>query len=167
MPMPDHYEVLGLQARRYATDLSPQEVKQAYKRALLQHHPDKGSTLKSDHIHRDGDSIVTVDDVTNAYKVLSDSGLRLQYDKDILQEQSKREDFAGGRVHRTGLETVDLDALEFDAQSDIWSRSCRCGDVRGYIVTEPELEKNADAGELTVGCRGCSLWLRVLFSVEE
>lgn len=37
----------------------------------------------------------------------------------------------------------------------------------GYVVTEDELEKNLEDRELIVGCRGCSLWLRVLFSVEE
>jgi diphthamide biosynthesis protein 4 len=71
------------------------------------------------------------------------------------------------KVFRTGLDTVDLDDLIFDEGKELWTRGCRCGDDAGFVVTEAELELNAEDGELIIGCRGCSLWLRVLFGVEE
>jgi diphthamide biosynthesis protein 4 len=34
-------------------------------------------------------------------------------------------------------------------------------------VREEDLEDAGEEGEVVVGCRGCSLWLRVLFGVVE
>ncbi|KAH9844527.1 diphthamide biosynthesis protein-like protein 4 [Teratosphaeria destructans] len=165
--MPDHYEILGLESRRFARDLSVQEIKNAYKRALLQHHPDKG--ISSTHESAPPEPrILTVDTITLAYKTLSTPSSRSAYDRELLQRLAVETGTSNaGRVHRTGLETVDLDSLDFDDETGIWSRSCRCGDGNGFIVTEAELEKNAEEGELTVGCKGCSLWLKVLFGVDE
>lgn len=94
----------------------------------------------------------------------------------------------------TGLEMVDLDDMEMivegegEGQSDeegggggesVWMRGCRCGDARGFVVREAELEAAAaeaeagsdmrtpvGEGEVVVGCSGCSLWIRVVFAVE-
>ena len=151
-----HYQLLGLQGRQYASTLSPQEVKAAYRRALLQYHPDKRSDDVPD---------VTVDDIALAYKTLSEPALRAEYDRWL--EASKCNAQVKGQPHHTGLETVDLDDLALDADTSSWSRGCRCGDDRGFLVMESELEKNVDDGELIVGCKGCSLWLRVLFKIEE
>lgn len=70
-------------------------------------------------------------------------------------------------MFRTGIETVDLDDLEVDEAQGIWYRSCRCGDERGFLIKEADLEEAAEDGEVSVGCRGCSLWLKVLFGVVE
>lgn len=35
------------------------------------------------------------------------------------------------------------------------------------MVTEEELEKESAHGEIVIGCRGCSLWMKVLFAVQE
>lgn len=162
----NYYQLLGLENTQYAAVLASQEVKTAYKRALLQHHPDKQSTASP---AKPAKSVrtasVTVDDIALAYKVLSEPPLRAEYDRWLRANDSSGD--VDDRVHRTGLETVDLDDLAFDPASSLWSRSCRCGDERGFIVTEAELEKNAEDGELIVGCKGCSLWLRVLFGFEE
>jgi hypothetical protein len=48
-----------------------------------------------------------------------------------------------------------------------WYRGCRCGDERGFMVTEMDLEKEAEHGEVVIGCRGCSLWMKILFAMEE
>ena len=161
----DYYQLLGLEHKRTAAVLSSQEVKAAYRRALLQHHPDKQSSAPPKRPAKHGErNSVTVDDIALAYKVLSEPSLRAEYDLWINSRDSNGD--VKDRVHRTGLETVDLDDLAFDPASSLWSRGCRCGEQRGYIVSESELEKNADDGELIVGCKGCSLWLRVLFGVE-
>jgi len=68
---------------------------------------------------------------------------------------------------QTGIEIVDLDDLHLDEEKGIWYRGCRCGDDRGFLIREEDLEEAADEGEVSVGCRGCSLWLKVLFGVVE
>jgi diphthamide biosynthesis protein 4 len=159
---PDYYQLLGLEHKRTAAVLSSEETKAAYRGALLQHHPDKQSVKPV----TDGKGVsVTVDDIALAYKVLSEPLLRAEYDR-LVNSQNANGDVKN-RVHRTGLETVDLDDLAFDPASSLWSRGCRCGEEKGYIVSESELEKNVEDGELIVGCKGCSLWLRVLFGIEE
>jgi diphthamide biosynthesis protein 4 len=162
----NYYQLLSLQQRQSADVLSSHEVKTAYKRALLQHHPDKQRGSSVAKLSKNArPSSVTVDDIALAYKVLSEPSLRAEYDRWLFAKDSKVD--TDNRVHRTGLETVDLDDLLFEPTSSTWSRSCRCGDEKGFVVTESELENNAEDGELIVGCKGCSLWLRVLFGVEE
>ena len=162
----NYYQLLGLERKQNASVLSSHEVKAAYRGALLQHHPDKNVHTPTFRPARNVErSPVTVDEIALAYKVLSEPSLRAEYN--LWLQSNDSDDDAYGRIHRTGLETVDLDDLAFDPASSLWSRSCRCGDEKGFTVTEAELEKNAEDGELFVGCKGCSLWLRVLFGVED
>ena len=152
-----HYTVLSIPTSTSSTTLSPTLLKTAYHRALLLHHPDK-STSPS---HK---ALYTVDEISRAYKVLSDPHTRAEYDRELkLQARNKLGD---GKGH-TGLETVDLDDLKMveERDGDKWTRDCRCG--RTYVVTETQLEQEAEKGEVYVPCEGCSLWLRVLFQVEE
>jgi curved DNA-binding protein CbpA len=177
---PNYYTTLSLSARKYDPTLTPAEVKAAYKRALLQHHPDKKASSSSTPPSQSKNNI-TVDAIALAYKILSSPALKAEYDLHLQQTSRSRnnnntsnpdseDDEEADEIFRTGLETVDLDDLEFveDSKADweTWTRSCRCGDDGGFVVTERELEANAEDGEVIVGCRGCSLWLRVLFGVE-
>jgi hypothetical protein len=57
--------------------------------------------------------------------------------------------------------------MNYDEMGETWFKSCRCGDERGFQVREADLEEASDIGELHIGCRGCSLWLKVLFGVVE
>ena len=154
MDRPDHYQILGLEVRKDDW-LSFNEVKLAYKRALLLHHPDKVGGIPTE-------QTISVDDIALAFKIISDPVLRKTYDACLKTTRTSDH----SKVVHTGLETVDLDDLLYDENDGFWHRSCRCGNEGGYLVTEAELEQHADDGELITGCRGCSLWLRVLFSVE-
>ena len=156
----NHYEVLALSTSsppsRY---LSQQDVKVAYRQALLQHHPDKSATNISEPLKPK----YSVDDITTAYKILSDSRSRSKYDQTLrLQSSERHRDTAKGYI---GLETFDLDDLQYDDTNTdgVWYRNCRCGNERGYLITEHELEKEADHGEIIAGCGGCSLSLKVVF----
>ncbi|KAK4499826.1 hypothetical protein PRZ48_008012 [Zasmidium cellare] len=152
------YQILDLVEKQHDAVITPEQLRQAYKQALLHHHPDK-------HAHISGDShSPTVDDISEAYKVLSDPESRSQYDHKLRLEAADGRDVA---TRHTGMEIVDLEELDFIEKSGTWARDCRCGSKPAYIITEPELEKNADFGELITGCKGCSLWLKVLFTVEE
>lgn len=159
---PNYYQILGLEARQHAAFISYQEVKRSYKRALLLHHPDKKSTAAD---VLGPASSATVDDIALAFKTLSEPELRAEYDRWLRSVEAG--ETIDKRPHHTGLETVDLDDLDYDSGTSSWSRSCRCGDEKGFLVTESELEKNLEDGELIVGCKGCSLWLLVLFGVED
>jgi diphthamide biosynthesis protein 4 len=182
---PNYYTTLSLSARKYDPTLTPAEVKAAYKRALLQHHPDKKASTPPSSNPNTKTNPITIDTIALAYKILSSPSLKAEYDSHLQQDSRSRNNKPNNNsgsdsdeeesdiIFRTGLETVDLDDLEFVEESDsktdeeeTWTRACRCGDDGGFVVSEKELEANAEDGEVIVGCRGCSLWLRVLFGVE-
>ncbi|CAK7562190.1 MAG: Diphthamide biosynthesis protein 4 [Sporothrix epigloea] len=159
-------------------------VRRAYRRALLQHHPDK-------HMRKEGGSgghgpmgaAYTVDDIKAAYVALAGGAAST-----LPSPAQPTLDTTA-----TGLEIVDLDELPYDEASQKWYRACRCGNKRGYTFGERDLEEELDAeameellgastetvaaagsttrpttipaGELLVGCQDCSLWLCVHFAV--
>ena len=161
----DHnfYEILNLKSPQPGTYPSTEDIKQAYRRALLHHHPDKSSAGEDQRRRNDKiTSMQSIDDIILAYKTLSNASARAEYDRSLRD---------GGVLHHSPLkdklrsshETVDLDEMVFDAELNVWYRSCRCGDERGFMVTEAELEEAAEAGAVMMGCKGCSLWLQVEF----
>lgn len=164
--VPDHYELLGLRLpHQTASDhtLPTEELKRAYKRALLRHHPDKQSPLE-----RTGHARVTIDQISVAYQTLSDPARRADYDRQLKADRAEQTD-ERSRTRAplyTGVETVDLGELECDEQAGLWTRSCRCGSQPAFVVTESELEQHVELGEVTIGCKGCSLWLRILYGVD-
>lgn len=156
----DFYQILGLVEKQHDPAITPEQFRQAYRQALLYHHPDKQNVDRTG----PGRQIPTVDEISKAYRVLADPKTRREYDQKLRLLKSDSRDNA---TRHTGMETVDLEDLEFDDTSDKWTRICRCGSIPAYVVTEAELEKNADFGELITGCKGCSLWLKVLFTMED
>ncbi|CZT18172.1 related to Caj1p [Ramularia collo-cygni] len=160
----DFYQVLDLGDKRNGREITAAELKQAYKRALLIHHPDKQpSSLASP-----GALEATVDVITQAFKTLADPILRAEYDRDQrLRAEDADEPSVKRETRHTGMETVDLEDLDFEESSEAWTKPCRCGSEPAYMVTETELEKNVEYGELIIGCKGCSLWLKVLFSADD
>jgi len=61
----NYYEIL--EVNKNAT---PEEIKRAYRKLALQHHPDKGGSKEK------------FQELGNAYEVLSDPNRRAQYNKD-------------------------------------------------------------------------------------
>ena len=179
-----HYEILNLPfptSTSTSTTLTKQQLKTAYHRALLQHHPDKTSTsttssTPSTPTTRPTDTDLdrtkkhTIDAITTAYKTLSDPRQRAEYDTRLRLERRNNAQTSGPDAHfHTGLEVVDLEDLHYEETETetVWYRGCRCGDERGFLVTEEDLEREVEGGEVVVGCRGCSLYLRVLFAVGD
>lgn len=176
-----------------ATIISPHELRQAYKRALLHHHPDKQKKKKpqestSSPTTYPPAAAATIDEITEAYRVLGNASERAKYDlelrkwKTMNNHQHQEADVIITTRH-TGIEIVDLEDLDFEGgglenknenenendatATGIWKRACRCGSIPAFVVTEAELEKSADEGELVTGCKGCSLWLKVMFTVDD
>lgn len=71
----DHYNALGI-----SRDASPEEIKKAYRKLAMQHHPDRG-----------GDP-AEFQKINEAYEVLSDADKRFQYDN----PQTRQNPFQGG-----------------------------------------------------------------------
>ena len=83
-----HYEVLGLKPDATVTD---KEIRRAYKKLSLRHHPDKNPAENSAKAERN------FRELTEAYEVLSDPGKRKAYDAEILSE---RKVASGPEFHR-------------------------------------------------------------------
>lgn len=171
------------------TIIPPHELRQAYKRALLHHHPDKQKKKKpqestsSPTTYPPAAAAATIDEITEAYRVLGNASERAKYDVELqkwktMNNQHLQEADVIITTRHTGMEIVDLEELDFEggglenendatASGNIWKRACRCGSIPAFVVTEAELEKSADEGELVTGCKGCSLWLKVMFTVDD
>lgn len=133
----DIYQILDI-TRENADDL--ELLKQNYRQKLLECHPDKNV------------SSITIDMVKNAFNILSDPIKRQRYDKVVL------------RAPVSVSEIIDLDDME--EKQDKWTKSCRCGEDEGYIVTEQDLEENGSAEEINLQCIGCSIWIKVQYAIE-
>lgn len=167
MPLssPTHYELLNL-PHPTLTSLPPsqQAIKTAYRLALLTHHPDKSSSQIP---AKNQSSTPTIDAIKTAYITLFTPSLRTEYDRALLLHATLKS--TGQKSGYTGSEILDLDDLVLDEERGVWYLGCRCGESRGYVVTERDLEREegAEGREIVVGCCGCSLWIRVGFGVVE
>jgi diphthamide biosynthesis protein 4 len=171
MGPPNFYTILSLpSSKRNGQPISAAELRQAYKRALLRYHPDKTAGSKQNGVSglKNGEDVPTIDLITEAVRVLSDPALKKSYDLSLLSSNGSDSSHPEEEslTRHTGLETLDLEDLDFDEATGEWKRDCRCQSNPAYVITEEELEENVEVGELVVGCRGCSLWVRVLFGVE-
>lgn len=180
MSRPDYYAILSLPNR---PALSTRDLKNAYRRALLAHHPDKKSAPSASSCHDPSQSPSrtaaaasqstqpSIDDITAAYRTLASPSLRASYDRASFLSQPRLDNDKARHRHdeafRTGLETLDLDDLEYDEKRELWFHPCRCGQERGFVLIGEELEREEQSGEVVVGCAGCSLWIRVLFGVAD
>ena len=174
-----HYEVLGLKP---GTRLTAKDVKSAYHQALLRHHPDKSprnpgnGVAERDEVIQSSDQrieeapIISIDRLTLAYQTLSDPQSKAEYDRllALSTKAAKNEGLRLQEAHRhLGVDIVDLEDMDYDDDRSLWKRPCRCGDRWAYEITEPELEREQSHGEIYVGCRGCSLFIKVIFEAVD
>ncbi|KAK0433973.1 hypothetical protein EV421DRAFT_1909687 [Armillaria borealis] len=102
----DFYQVLSI-----SRSASLPEIKVAYHKMLLQHHPDKNV------LRKDGQARVDVTVIKEAYFILSDPVSRLQV---------------------ISLDDFDEEPSMNDSDYSAWKYKCRCGGV--YTITEKEME---------------------------
>ena len=93
MSNPNYYDVLGVQEQA-----TQEEIKKAYRKLAVEHHPDKGGDENR------------FKEIANAYSVLSDEGKRKQYD------QHKNNPFAGFNGGGGGQSMDDIFAQFFGGQ---------------------------------------------------
>jgi diphthamide biosynthesis protein 4 len=174
---PTHFEVLGLPR---SSEISTADVRRAYRKSLLKYHPDKARR----NLPISDDAKTRIDDVKEAFRVLSDSELREEYERNLALVRHKE---SGESQPLTGVEAISLDDMIYHEASQSmetssensdhenldnssrWTRSCRCGQEQGFEVYEEDLEEalEAKSNDVLVGCNGCSLWLRVGFEQVE
>ncbi|KAI9028511.1 DnaJ domain-containing protein [Hyaloraphidium curvatum] len=155
--MPTHYDALGV-----PPTASAEEIRRAYQRLALQHHPDKvapqggtagperGDDGKEGTGQPSGDAFLRVQ---AAWETLRQPAARRAYDASLLRLAS------AGAIDAE----VDLDDMEFreSPEGGVYVHACRCGGE--YAVSEGQLERGADA----VGCGTCSLRIRVLYRAVD
>ncbi|KAN0100182.1 DnaJ domain containing protein [Tylopilus felleus] len=170
---PDFYTLLHI-----PRDASPNDIKIAYHRTLLRLHPDKRSQSQSRPRHHDSNiTAANVDPpppeeapvdmalVKEAYRTLSDAGLRAAYDSSLRREERARsygprpaqvvsfEEFTA--VHETTEVGSPGRGPAEAEEAQEWWHGCRCGGT--YRITQDDLEN----GTHLVGCESCSevIWV--------
>ena len=184
-----YYEVLGV-----PQDCATKDVKFAYHRLLLTHHPDKKAqredattTLTNRH------SIQLIQD---AYRTLSDTQQRKDYDAAIHTHFIKLGLTASSAstLNADGIDRIDLSEFEIiesqpvkegggtaeDGEpEEVFVHACpRCHFEDGFVLSESDLEQGTQEQEqnrlssteidyqLLLQCASCSLWLCVTYSVS-
>jgi diphthamide biosynthesis protein 4 len=169
---PSYYEILQLPPPRSSQTLTKEDIKAAYHRALLVHHPDKATkNVSTKSIAQQSTNAIfySIDQIVAAYETLADPLKRSAYNKQfegISNGEGVSRPSEEKGTH-PGVEALDLEDLSFDEENSTWHHQCRCGNEDGYVVTEAELDSEAEHGEIYVGCRGCSLFIKVMFRVTE
>lgn len=163
-----HYEVLSLNI-----DSTADEVKRNYRELLLLLHPDKNRSNVPTNPELKIRKNVTINQIQEAYRVLSDERLRTQYNKD-LNETNKR---AGFHNFGDGLDEYNLDDFDFNEEKLAYSMACpRCRTDGGFHLTEDALEEYVQDGpsdadthgyQVLTQCTACSLWLKINFFIAD
>ena len=86
----DHYKTLGV-----PRTASAEEIKKAYRKLAMEHHPDKGGDVSK------------FQEITNAYETLSDTDKRFQYDNPSASPQFSQHP-GGFGININGFDLDDL-----------------------------------------------------------
>ncbi|KAL9081989.1 MAG: hypothetical protein Q9159_006836 [Coniocarpon cinnabarinum] len=170
---PNLYEVLGLSSPATASRdaVNGQDIKTAYRQALLKWHPDKiakGDTPNVPAAQARGNGHVagersgkawTVDDITHAYEVLSNPKLKQEYDEFLAKRSRSQLNGHANHGKTTELEVLDLDDMEYDGDLERWTKQCRCGNQMGFHISEAELNEivNDESGSRVLNQASTSL----------
>ena len=127
------YEVLGVEI-----SCSVEDLKSAYKKQLLLHHPDKKTTAIDS---RDDNNDMFLK-VQKAWKLVGSVDEREKYDRTLNVGQS-----------HSNADCVGVDEFVVSDDGQILKKPCRCGDY--YEITREDLL----AGYNTVQCNSCSLYI--------
>jgi diphthamide biosynthesis protein 4 len=150
-----HYDALGID--RHATQ---DEIRRAYQRLALLHHPDRSLAREADL-----DDNVSNADALNQTLDKEDPFLRVQKAWEVLRDETSRREYDRDLLSKLGNGVVnaevDLDDMDYDEAGESYRAPCRCGGE--YVVTESQLEE----GVSVVGCGTCSLGIRVLYRTVD
>ncbi|KAJ1865643.1 hypothetical protein H4R99_003732 [Coemansia sp. RSA 1722] len=143
----DHYAVLGV-----PVGAQHEEIKQAYYALSRKIHPDKWASRTPDTKDSNVQN-VEFHELSVAWETLSDPVRRKQYDQNLQASQNR----SRGVVQ----DEVDLDEMDFDEDTGVYSYPCRCSGT--YSIAESDME----TGKEIAPCSGCSLKIRVLYEAAD
>lgn len=178
------YQILGLEASSALeySRITPEQIKQGYHAALLANHPDKlnqsglSVEVQSGNSKQNSSEKVTIPAIKTAYSILSNPERRKEYDQQLKLGVALVTGGSNKVIPKSATEQIDLDDMESrvemgaDGVSEIcvWTKSCRCGETEGYVLTEQDLIDNGlESKSIIVQCIGCSLWIDVLYDIAE
>jgi len=142
---PSYYAVLECDET-----VTVEELRRSYQRLILRYHPDKLAVSAS------ASSSTEFVRIQTAWETLRDATSRQQYDQQ-LKVQRERERVAV---------SDEIPLCEFSVEQRLdsarqYTYPCRCG--MRFSITQQQLE----FGFELVGCEGCSLHVRVLYTDQE
>lgn len=158
--MGDFYETLGV-----SRQASPNEIRSAFRRLARLYHPDVSSSP---------DAAARFAEIAAAYRVLSDPGLRAQYDRGGTVEltptrESRRRRAARARAYKIRIESVINDMLEAERREAAFRAEAVLFVVVGWFSTlaaaaaRPSLWLGVNEGAprlaLWLVCLGSIWWL--------
>lgn len=181
---PTLFEVLSISPRSLDGQDPTSQAKiarQAYRRALLKHHPDRQAQRTDENAAASSDSSsastgsssqhFTVDQITEAYTVLSDAKKRREYTRTLRSQTKATSSSAANtktkrrqRSSASEVGTVDLDSdMKWDGKRRLYYRACDgCGEARGFSLREDEIEDDSEEDfEMILECSGCEKSLNV------
>ncbi|KAH8746222.1 hypothetical protein F5883DRAFT_585725 [Diaporthe sp. PMI_573] len=182
---PTLFEVLSISPRSLDGQDPASQAKiarQAYRRALLKHHPDRqaqrtdenaaAASDSSSASNTDSSQHFTVDQITEAYTVLSDAKKRREYTRTI-RPQTRTTVSSGANTNTkrrrkskaSGTDMVVLDEdMSWDGKRRLYYHACDgCGKTRGFGLREDEIDDDSEEdSELILECVGCEKSLKVL-----
>ena len=127
-----------------------EDIKKSYQRLRLLYHPDKKQSSRQ--IRSTAmDTTKQFLEIQHAWEILRDPATRKTYDESLLIEETPP------LIH----EFIDLDDMLYNANNQLFTYPCRCGDR--YYLTEAELEQ----GYNIVCCETCSLAIKIMYNHEE
>lgn len=142
--MENFYEILGCEP-----SASQETLKHAYQKLVLKYHPDK--LVNQEHLSEDqrNASLEMFIRIDKAWKILSSSETRKQFDALWKQRCLVME--------WPVQDTIDEEELEHDEEDNIFTYPCRCGN--DYEITETDASFKVDY----VSCTSCSLALKIIY----
>ncbi|CAH6718534.1 diphthamide biosynthesis protein 4 [[Candida] jaroonii] len=139
----NYYEVLGL-----TPPVTEKEIRSAYKKALLLHHPDKVKT---------SEKTISIDLINKAYHTLINDNE--EYQKQVI--------FGDGLDI---FNLADFEEKKIDDGVEFYMKCPRCRTESGIKLTEDDLiggaQQENNEYEVIVQCGDCSLWIRVQYEEE-
>ena len=143
----NYYTLLGIDQNATQVD-----IKAAYHKVLLSHHPDKRK--------KDASNVTTPETfdfalLKEAYRTLIASDLRELYDAGLSVVNAQQA--SGPRP----AQIISLDDFEYDEAHNTWSHICRCGG--NYRVDEQFMEEDHHL----INCDSCSEVIWVGYEVVE
>lgn len=153
-PTEDHYTILGI-----PTTATLDQIKAAYRSAVLHSHPDKLTTTSSSNSHPQFLAI------QRAYETLIDPVQRKDHDTTLASQSAKRDVHINEQVDINDMDLVRQEEDE-QQQQQYLSWSCRCGgcyiiSVEDVATQQQGMMHHPPPPPLLIPCSTCSLYIQL------